>query len=249
VSCSSPKILTEKSKNITISKKEFLNSIEMVKISKGELVVGPRVYIDEGDKKSFTVKSFKLSRFELTQLQWVFIMNSNPSKFKSNKDCSNHSLLKGIELCPSYPVESVTKVEIDTFFQKLNRYTKKNYRLPSEIEWEHAVSSDKVHNLKLSEDDAKPFTSIGNETKKTIAVDSKKSGESGLVLTAGNVWEVTSTEYNKFKYSNIDKTSDTNHFVIKGGGWNSFYDHARRAYRGKWPSELKSPDVGLRIAL
>ena len=247
--CSSPKILSVDTKEIKLSKKDFKKSFSMISMKGGDLVLGPRVHIDEGDKRKVIVKFFSLAKLEVTQLQWVYIMKSNPSKFKTNLDCKDHSTIDGVVLCPSNPVESISKIEIDSFIKRLNSYTNKKYRLPSEFEWEHSVADSMVHNLKLNQKDAKDFTSIGNETKRTISVFSKKEINNGLVLTAGNVWEVTSTEYNKFEFSGIDKKSDKDHFVIKGGGWNSSFDHARRSYIGKLPMKLKSPDVGFRLAL
>lgn len=247
--CSSAEVLSIKTEVITNSKQDLASSFKMVSFKSGDLILGPRVFIDEGDKKSVRVEGFRILETEVSQLQWVSVMKSNPSKFKTNKDCSNHSALDGVDLCPSNPVESFTYAEVEQFLSKLNSLTNKKYRLPTELEWEHSVSNTHLHNLKLDKDSAIEFALFGNEVKRTVPSKSKKSLENKLYSTGGNVWELTSTSYNKFEYSIISKESHENELVVKGGGWNSRFDHLRRSYRGRWPIDLRSPDIGLRLAL
>ncbi|MFM6058229.1 MAG: TIR domain-containing protein, partial [Microcystis aeruginosa] len=78
-----------------------------------------------------TVSSFYMGRYPITQSQWKAIaatakididLETNPSKFK------------GDEL----PVESVNWYQATEFCKRLSRETKREYRLPSEAEWEYA---------------------------------------------------------------------------------------------------------------
>jgi len=77
-------------------------------------------------------KSFALGRTEITQFQWRAVMQdqsrsiigNDPSYFSScGEDC---------------PVERVSWNNVQIFIQKLNAKTRKQYRLPSEAEWECA---------------------------------------------------------------------------------------------------------------
>ena len=53
-------------------------------------------------------------------------MGNNPSHFKNcGKNCS---------------VENVSWTDVQKFINKLNQRTGKNYRLPTEAEWEYAAS-------------------------------------------------------------------------------------------------------------
>lgn len=101
--------------------------INMVKIPGGEFVMGA----PKGEKGSFplerpthhvTIISFMMSTFSVTQAQWKAIMGSNPSRFKGE----------------NRPVEGVSWYEAVEFCQKLSQQSDKNYRLPSEAEWEYA---------------------------------------------------------------------------------------------------------------
>lgn len=71
------------------------------------------------------IKSFSVSRFEITQEQWESVMGSNPSRFKGTHR----------------PVENITYEQAEEFCQRLNAqeglptYT---YRLLAATEWEYA---------------------------------------------------------------------------------------------------------------
>ncbi|MFN9401072.1 MAG: formylglycine-generating enzyme family protein, partial [Dolichospermum sp.] len=77
---------------------------------------------DEGPQHQVTVPSFFMGKYELTQAQYQAIMGSNPSRFPGN----------------NRPVERVSWNNAVTFCEKLSQKTQKNYRLPSEAEWEYA---------------------------------------------------------------------------------------------------------------
>ena len=69
------------------------------------------------------IKSFAIGKYEITQEQWLDVMGYSPSKFIGRQ----------------YPVESVSWNDAQLFVQKLSQKTGKNYRLPSEAEWEYAA--------------------------------------------------------------------------------------------------------------
>ncbi|MEQ1741606.1 MAG: SUMF1/EgtB/PvdO family nonheme iron enzyme [Candidatus Nitrotoga sp.] len=71
-----------------------------------------------------TMNAFALGKTEITQGQWRAVMGSNPSNFNGcGDDC---------------PVGMVSWNDAQVFIQKLNSKTGKQYRLPSESEWEYA---------------------------------------------------------------------------------------------------------------
>ena len=72
------------------------------------------------------VDDFYIGKTEVTQGQWEDVMGENPSQFKDGR---NH------------PVEKVSWYDVQGFVDKLNNKTDKNYRLPTEAEWEYAARS------------------------------------------------------------------------------------------------------------
>jgi len=85
----------------------------------------------EYPQHTVTVPSFYMGRFEVTQAQWKAV-----SKLpKITKElASEPSVFKGDDL----PVEGVTWLDAVEFCDRLSRTTGREYRLPTEAEWEYA---------------------------------------------------------------------------------------------------------------
>ncbi len=81
-----------------------------------------------------TVGNFWLAETEVTQAQWKAVMGGYPSDFKSD----------------ARPVEKVNWYDVKEFIKKLNNLTGKQFRLPTEAEWEYAVRDGLVSFLPLN---------------------------------------------------------------------------------------------------
>ncbi|MCI5212448.1 MAG: formylglycine-generating enzyme family protein, partial [Candidatus Electrothrix sp. ATG2] len=79
---------------------------------------------DEGPVHEICVDGFYMGKYEVTQGQWQKIMGNNPASFKKGD---------------KYPVENVSWNDALKFLTELNGKSGKNYRLPTEAEWEYAV--------------------------------------------------------------------------------------------------------------
>jgi formylglycine-generating enzyme required for sulfatase activity/predicted Ser/Thr protein kinase len=73
-------------------------------------------------KVMVTLPSFFISKYPITQSQYQLVTGGNPSFFKGHDN----------------PVEKVSWQEAIVFCEKLSQLAGKNYRLPSEAEWEYA---------------------------------------------------------------------------------------------------------------
>ena len=80
---------------------------------------------DEQPAHRVTLNSFYIAKYEVTQEQWIKVMGKNPSSI--SKDCYN---------CP---VNNISWNDAQEFINNLNQLTGKNYRLPTEAEWEYAA--------------------------------------------------------------------------------------------------------------
>lgn len=101
--------------------------LEMVQIPGGTFTMGSPVSEagrsgSESPQRQVTVPAFFMGRYQVTQAQYQAITGNNPSNFK------------GV----NRPVEKVSWNEAVEFCKKLSQKTGRNYRLPSEAEWEYA---------------------------------------------------------------------------------------------------------------
>ena len=142
------------------------------------------------------IKSFDITKTEVTQLQWFTVMGENPSHFAKKEYCPE-SFDEENNLCPNHPVESVSWNRVQEFISKLNTHHNKTgcdeipknssgcYRLPTDIEWIVAKGEEEVEDLKL-EDYAWIHINSNNQTH---AVGQKQANINGLFDMYGNVWE------------------------------------------------------------
>jgi len=86
---------------------------------------------NEGPQHQVTIDSFWLGKYPITQAQWQAVAALPKVERSLNPDPAN---FKGADL----PVEQVTWYDAIEFCARLSRKTGREYRLPSEAEWEYA---------------------------------------------------------------------------------------------------------------
>ncbi|MDR0968952.1 MAG: formylglycine-generating enzyme family protein, partial [Lentimicrobiaceae bacterium] len=107
-----------------------LEDLEMVRVEGGTFWMGgseeqgAESSDDEKPVHQVTLDSFSIGKYPVTQAQWTQIMGTNPSYFAQGRN---------------YPVEMVSWHDAQEFCKLLNVITGKNYRLPTEAEWEYAA--------------------------------------------------------------------------------------------------------------
>ncbi len=213
-------------------------SIEMVEIFGGTFQMGSND--GEGNEKpvhAVTVSDFSIGKTEVTQAQWVAIMGSNPSRFKGD----------------NLPVEKVSWNDVQTFLGKLNEKTGKNYRLPTEAEWEYAarggnISRHYTFSGSNTIDDVAEYE--GNNKKSTKPVGGRKPNELGLYDMSGNVWEWCRDwfgAYPVYAQTNPQGPSTGMRRVDRGGSWIDI--PARSAYRDFISPSDSYDNLGFRLVL
>lgn len=196
---------------------------------------------DEAPRHDVTLSSFYIGKTEVTQLLWKALMGNNPSEFKGD----------------NLPVENVSWNDIQKFIKKLNRLTGKNYRLPTEAEWEFAAGGRLEHTIGWSgtrtRSDVGDYAWIDvNSEDQTHEVALKLPNRLGLHDMTGNVWEWCNDWYGG--YSSNDQTNPTGPEsgtakVSKGGGFESDYSECRLAARYFDYPDGVAEFVGFRLAL
>jgi len=185
------------------------------------------------------VDDFYIGKYEVTQGQWKAVMGNNPSYFK---DCDN---------CP---VEQVSWSDAQDFIRKFNNKSGKNYRLPTEAEWEYAArSGGKSEKYSGSNDIDSVAWFSSNSRSKTHPVGQKASNGLSIYDMSGNVWEWVNDWYNKNYYKNSPKDNPKGPNsgtvrVLRGGSWFKDPRYMRLAHRPGFNSGNRNRGLGFRLA-
>ena len=199
---------------------------------------GSDAYDDEKPAHQVTLSSFSIGRYEVTQEEWEAVMGSNPSNFKGKK----------------LPVEQVSWDDCQTFIRKLNQMTGKQFRLPTEAEWEYAArGGSKSCGYKYAGGDNLGSVAwyTDNSGNKTHEVGKKQPNELGLYDLSGNVWEWCQDWYGKYGSSsqtNPKGLSSGSHRVLRGGRWNGNAGGCRVSIRLSGTPDDRYNYLGLRLA-
>lgn len=182
--------------------------------------------LDEKPVHKVCVNGFWIGKYEVTQGQWKRVKGDNPSYFKRGDN---------------YPVESVSRHDVESFLELLNANTGKTFTLPTEAQWEYAASSGGKSNFETYSGGS----AIGNlawyndnSDDRTHEVGTKAANGLGIYDMSGNVWEWCRDWYDNTYYvdSMIKNPTgpepDSNRVcVFRGGGWYSSARDCRSANR------------------
>lgn len=149
---------------------------------------------DEKPAHEVEVSAFLIGKYEVTQAEWLAVMQYNPSHFQGCNDC---------------PVENVNWNEVQDYISKLNQLTGKNYRLPMETEWEFAArggNKSRQNNYAGSNDINAVSWYSSNSNNRYHPVGEKHGNELGLYDMSGNVWEWCGDWYGSYPVQNFDQS-------------------------------------------
>ena len=221
-------------------------AFKMVKVAGGTFQMGATseqddyAYDDEYPVHSVTLSDYYIGQTQVTQELWEAVMGSNPSEFKGDNQC---------------PVEKVSWEDCQEFIEKLNRLTGKNFRLPTEAEWEYAArGGNKSKGYKYSgSNDADAVAWYGdNSGGKTHPVATKQSNELGLYDMSGNVWEWCYDwcgGYSSNSQTNPRGASSGSFRVLRGCGYGNGVRGVRVSDRFCYTPDFRDLIFGLRLAL
>ena len=218
---------------------------EMVKVNAGTFTMGattemqnPYDYEKPAHQVTLT-NNYYLGKTEVTQALWTAVMGSNPSNFKGDNK----------------PVERVSWNDCQSFISKLNAATGKNFRLPTEAEWEFAARGGN-NSRHYQYSGSNTLNDVGwytdNNSNTTHDVATKRPNELGLFDMSGNVWEWCSDWYGSYssntQYDPAGPTSGSDR-VSRGGGWKGSAWACRSSGRFYGSPGSRYDILGLRLAL
>ena len=231
-----------------------MNEPEMVFVKGGTFIMGDVLndyeHSDEKPTYSVTLSDFYIGKYEISQAEWVAIMGKNPSYVKGD----------------SLPVENISWNDVRYFLVQLNAKTGKNYRLPTEEEWEYAAREGGKNvrfgngketinpseiNFTAIESWKVAYSIVGEYPNKIVAVNSFVPNALGIYNMSGNVWEWCSDLYEKYSrkssQNDTDETPDYIH-VFRGGAWNSDPQNCRTSARNSNRLTFTNDNLGFRVA-
>lgn len=195
---------------------------------------------DERPLHEACVDDFYLGKYEVTQGQWVEVMEDNPSLYPlCGKNC---------------PVERVSYNDVQEFIRRLNRKTGFRYRLPTEAEWEYACrSGGKRQKYSGSSDAGGVAWYQANSGGKTHAGGQKQANGLGVYDMSGNVWEWVADWFDRRYYANSPTQNPTGpesgtFRVKRGGSWSFEPDSLRCSYRALGTPDYRYKGDGFRLA-
>lgn len=200
----------------------------------------------EGPAHEVTLSGFYLAKTEVTQALFERVMGWNYSYFQ----------------CERCPVNNISWMNVQLFLERLNTLSGKQFRLPTEAEWEYAAKgggASKGYRFSGSNRIADVAWYAGNAARKSHPVGLKKPNELGLYDMTGNLWEFCFDDMSRKAYQRQDNhnpviASASSHNVksmkvIRGGGYEFSADESLVFKRDGATSNVRMPDIGFRLAL
>ncbi len=224
-------------------------SPEMVVIPEGEFRMGD--IQGTGTKSEQPIHDIFMRRFAISRHEITFAEYDRFVKVTGAKSPNDAGWGRG-----NHPVINVSWKEATIYTEWLSRETGKEYRLPTEAEWEYAARAETDTNYWWGNDIGQNLANCANcdsywSNRKTAPVGSFPANLFKLYDTVGNVYEWTCSEYEQ-KYTGreqrcLSKYNTTALRTIRGGSWysNSRFARATNRYRYSW--NYRDNNIGFRV--
>jgi len=215
-----------------------------------------RYYSRELPRHRVTVPSFFMGKTPVTQAQYKAVMGHNLAE---QYDADRF-------VAPDKPVVGVSWDDAQAFCQRLAERSGKDYRLPSEAEWEYACRAETetpfhfgpTISPELANYDGTRAYGVGptgEDRRQTTPVGRFPANRWGLCDMHGNVWEWCEDDFhNSYDGAPTDGSawvepdrSKTGLRVRRGGSWINAPWDCRSAYRGSFNADSRSNLIGFRV--
>ena len=239
-------------------------TLTLMLIPEGEFVMGaskdePESSNNERPPHSVRVPQFLMGRYAVTQAQWRVVadytlidkeLNPDPSRFKKGDN---------------RPVEQVSWDDAQEFCQRLSVKTGKDYRLPSEAQWEYACRAGTTSPFHFGETIATELANYNGDYTYNDSPKGQRRGETsevglfpanewGVHDMHGNVWEWCEDDYHD-NYENapnddrdwVESDRTKTDRLLRGGSWYNPPEGCRSACRLSNSRDIINYTVGFRV--
>ncbi|MCX7908523.1 MAG: SUMF1/EgtB/PvdO family nonheme iron enzyme [Ignavibacteria bacterium] len=228
--------------------------IDLVKIPSGVFLMGSKTGLgyEQPVHEVHLTQSFYISKYEITQKQWLTIMDSNPSQFVGEKlpvmnvdwvetliFCNRLSKLMNLDTCYIFGGEAVY---FDT--------NANGFRLPTEAEWEYACRAGSVGDFAGTGNPLEMGWFDVNSGMKPHPVGEKYPNSWGIYDMHGNAWEWCWDWFDPFYYEKSPRVNPRGPYtgknrVVRGGCWQKGTTFGRSSSR-QFPEDQKT-NFGFRV--
>jgi formylglycine-generating enzyme required for sulfatase activity len=276
--------ITKKQGKVPQDAETFTNTIGMqfVYIAPGAFTMGspkdePGLGKDEIQHRVTLTKGFYMQTKEVTVGHWRAFAGDTDYKSDAERGDGAYGFIgnkwkkkkeiywanPGFKQQDDHPVTCVSWNDARAFIRWLSEKEGKDYRLPTEAQWEYACRAGTdtpfFFGKCLSTDQANydgnfPLKGCpkGEFRKKTIAVGSLQPNAWGLYDMHGNVWEWCQDWYGDYPSGNVTNPAGPEEGVgriLRGGGWGHDARCCRSAYR-YWDTPVdRVAIIGFRLVL
>ena len=213
-------------------------------------------------------KGFYMSKYLVTQSNYIVLMATNPSWF-----ATSHGFTQDL----NRPVEQVRWSDATNYCGKLTQqerlsgriFTNWVYRLPTEAEWEFACRAGTTNAFNYGinllsgmanfNGQSEYYGNVGNSNnpsgtflQRTSPVGNYQSNARGLYDMTGNVWEWCQDWYASFATNSVTDPqgpASGSARVFRGGAFNATGAACRSASRDKYNPAAGFNTVGFRVVL
>jgi len=209
----------------------------MIELAGGEFIMGSRGGRPDEKPRLVFVEKYRLGQHEVTVQQYAEYLDATHEM--SGQETSQITFAGGRYQprhgCANLPVSCVTYEDATAYCEWLSRTTGRQYRLPTEAEWEFAARGG-IRRAPYPWGFGEPKTRACFDAQGVRPVGDYQPNPYGLYDMAGNVFEWCAS-------------TNATTAVARGGAWSERDPQALHVFcRISFPRDYRDTDVGFRVA-
>jgi len=229
---------------------DFFYEPKMIKIPQGWSLIGN---IDKNiDFEDLSVKqiyidyAFSMGKYPITTKEYMYFANEVNDHYPDwflNKG----AMYQNHDLSDNSPIVGVSYYDAEAYSKWLSLKTNKEYRLPTEEEWEYVARAGSNEQWCFGNDESllKDYAWYLNNSSATIhPVGEKKANNWGIHDMHGNVFEWCTNWYSS---SYNIKSEVEKEKILRGGSWKYTALISSSGYRDAQFPDRKNMSIGFRV--